>query len=467
MHLEPSRSVDADLHLVNRLTWGARPQDLERVRELGETGYVEWQLDHEAIDDPLVDRFLAEHPVLLEDVRGLRRALDEDYGAVNQQVVWGRLFRAAYSERQLFEKMVEFWTDHFNVPLPDRIPEKVVDDREVARSHALGRFRDLLLASARSPGMLIYLDNTFSNRDHPNENYAREVMELHTLGVDGGYTQQDVVEVARCFTGWTLQQEWRGDFVFDRNRHDDGEKVVLGHRIAAGRGIEDGLQVLDILATHPSTARFVSKKLCRRFVSDEPPEEVVAAVTATFLATDGDIRAMLRTLFASEGFRAARGTKFRRPMEAVVAMLRALTPGIAVNDAWAPTWTLERMGHLPYNWFPPNGYPDVADPWFNVNGLLQRWNAAMVLAYSSLGWTDGAVTLDLSAVVPEAPTIGGLTDALWLRLVGRPVDPGTRSTLLTALGDLRPSQRVTQEFRDERLPSLIGLILASPAFQLT
>jgi uncharacterized protein (DUF1800 family) len=459
--------VDADLHLVNRLTWGARPRDLERVRELGEDGYLEWQLDYAAIDDPLVDRFLAEHPVLLEDVRGIRRALDEDYGAVYQQVIWGRLYRAAYSERQLYEKMVEFWTDHFNVPLPDMVPEKVVDDREVARTHALGRFRDLLMASARSPGMLIYLDNTFSNRDHPNENYSREVMELHTLGVDGGYTQQDVVEVARCFTGWTLDQEWRGSFVFDRNRHDEGEKVVLGHRIAAGRGIEDGLQVIDILATHPSTARFISKKLCKRFVSDDPPADLVDAVATTFLATDGDIRAALRALFTSEGFRAARGTKFRRPLEAIVAMLRALTPGVQVHDMWAASWTLERMGHLPYNWFPPNGYPDSADPWLNVNGLLRRWDIAMVLAHTSQGWTDGAITLDLSAVIPDVPTIGELVETTWRRLIGQELDRGTRATILAALGDPRPTQRVTQEFREERLPSLVGLVLASPAFQLT
>lgn len=467
MHLEPSRLVDADLHLVNRLTWGARPRDLERVHELGEDGYLEWQLDYAAIDDPLVDRFLAEHPVLLEDVRGIRRALDEDYGAVYQQVIWGRLYRAAYSERQLYEKMVEFWTDHFNVPLPDMVPEKVVDDREVARTHALGRFRDLLMASARSPGMLIYLDNTFSNRDHPNENYSREVMELHTLGVDGGYTQQDVVEVARCFTGWTLDQEWRGSFVFDRNRHDEGEKVVLGHRIAAGRGIEDGLQVIDILATHPSTARFISKKLCKRFVSDDPPADLVDAVATTFLATDGDIRATLRALFTSEGFRAARGTKFRRPLEAIVAMLRALTPGVQVHDMWAASWTLERMGHLPYNWFPPNGYPDSADPWLNVNGLLRRWDIAMVLAHTSQGWTDGAITLDLSAVIPDVPTIGELVETTWRRLIGQELDRGTRATILAALGDPRPTQRVTQEFREERLPSLVGLVLASPAFQLT
>ncbi len=467
MRFAPTPSVGSDLHLVNRLTWGARPVDLQRVRQMGEDGYLDWQLSHEAIEDPLVDRYLADHPTLLADARGISAALDEDYGAVVQQFLWGRLYRAVYSERQLFEKMVEFWTDHFNVPAPDRIPERVIDDRNVARRHALGNFRDLLLASARSPAMLIYLDNTFSTKDGPNENYSREIMELHTLGVDGGYTQQDVKEVARCFTGWTLTQEWRGEFVFDRNRHDEGEKWVLGHRIAPERGIEDGLQVLDILATHPSTARFVSLKLCRRFVADEPPEGLVRDVAATFTATDGDIRAVLRTLFTSEEFRAARATKFRRPMEAVVAMLRALSPSVQINDRWSATWTLEQMGHLPFNWFPPNGYPDVADPWFNVNGLLRRWNAAMNLAYASRGWSGDGIRLNLDEVIPDRPTVGELVDAAWLRLVGYSLDSTTRTTLLRAIGGARPTEPVTHEFREDRLPALVGLILASPAFQLT
>jgi hypothetical protein len=196
--------TSAHVHLVNRLTYGARPVDLERVRTLGEAGYLEWQLAPESIPDADVDAFLGRHPVLLADVAGIRRALDDDYGDVVKQVLWAKLYRAVASERQLYEKMVEFWTDHFNVPGPDRVPEKLLDDREVARAHALGRFRDLLLASARSPAMLQYLNNASSHRDHPNQNYARELLELHTLGVDGGYTERDVAEVARCFTGWTL-----------------------------------------------------------------------------------------------------------------------------------------------------------------------------------------------------------------------------------------------------------------------
>jgi hypothetical protein len=458
-------AVSSEVHLLNRLTWGVRPADLERVRALGEAGYIDWQLAYEAIDDPQVDRFMARHPILSEGVAGIRRALEVDYGDVLRQVFWGRLYRAVASERQLYERMVEFWTDHFNVPLPDMVPEKIVDDRDVARTHALGRFRDLLLASARSPGMLLYLNNASSHRDHPNENYARELMELHTLGVDGGYTERDVVEVARCFTGWTLTEGWRGDMVFDRQMHDEGEKVVLGHRIAAGRGIEDGLQVLDILATHPSTANFVARKLCSRFVADDPPPELVADVAATFRASDGDLRATLRTLFTAEAFRSARGAKLRRPLEAVVAMLRALEPGVEVHDAWTVHWLLERLGHVPFHWFPPNGYPDRTEDWLNVNGLLHRWNAAMLLAHASQGWTEGAVTLDLDAVVPPAPTVGALVDATWARLVGDPIDGATRATLFEALARPDADGRATQAFRRDRLPGLVGLVLASPAFQ--
>jgi uncharacterized protein (DUF1800 family) len=460
-------AVGAEVHLVNRLTWGARPADLERVRALGRDGYVDWQLAHEAIDDPLVERFMEEHPVLLADTRAIQRALEDDYAEVVRQALWGRLYRAVMSERQLYERMVEFWTDHFNVPGPDRVAEKIVDDREVARAHALGRFRDLLLASARSPGMLLYLNNASSHRDHPNQNYARELLELHTLGVDGGYTERDVAEVARCFTGWTLEQGWRGDMVFDRAIHDEGEKVVLGHRIAAGRGIEDGLQVIDILATHPSTARFVAFKLCRRFVDDEPPAELVSDVAASFRASDGDLRRALRTLFTSDAFRSLRGTKLRRPLEVIVAMLRALSPSVQVRDYWTVNHVLELMGHVPYAWFPPDGYPDVAERWLNANGLLHRWNSAMALAHAHHGSTDAAVHVDLDAVVPPSETAGALVDAAWLRLIGDPIDPATRETLLASMGAARAGEPVTRAFREEHLATLVGLILASPAFQRT
>ncbi|MGL4608660.1 MAG: DUF1800 domain-containing protein [Trueperaceae bacterium] len=460
--------LSSQLHVLNRLTWGARPEDIVRIRDMGIEGYLEWQLDPDALDDPLVNGFLEENNVLLADEKEMRRAMDEDYDNLNRPALWSRLQRAIYSERQLFEKVVDFWTDHFNVPIPDLLVEKTLDDRDTIRPHALTTFRELLFASAKSPAMLIYLDNFNSHRDHPNENYARELMELHTLGVDGGYTEQDVREVARCFTGWTLRDNWDGRFFFDRHMHDEGEKIVLGVHIPAGRGIEDGLQVLDILATHPSTATFISKKLCRKFVSDGPEDSLVQAVAETFNDTGGDIKAMLRTIFYSEEFNSSKGQKFRRPMEAVVAMVRTLTPAVHIKDYWTLMYWLELMGQRPYHWYPPNGYPDVAGAWVNSNGLLHRWNSAMVLAHSSQGWTDGAITYDLNAVIPSATTVRELIAVTCQRLLGYELSPEDQNQLAYFVSDYGdPEQVIDDNLRNDRLPTLVGLILASPYFQWT
>jgi hypothetical protein len=456
------------LHILNRVTWGARPDDLAKIKELGVEGYLEYQLNPDGIDDPLVNQFLEQNSVLLADEKEMRRQAEEDYNNLNQPALWSRLQRAIYSEKQLYEKMVEFWTDHFNIPIPDILVEKAVDDREVVRKHAMTTFRDLLFESAKSPAMLIYLDNFNSAKEHPNENYARELMELHTLGVDGGYSEQDVKEVARCFTGWTLRDNWKGRFFFDKNMHDDGEKTVLGVRIPAGRGIEDGLQVLDILATHSSTATFISKKLCRRFVSDLPGDDLVQAVAQTFTDTGGDIKSVLRYILTSEAFMNSVGQKFRRPMEAVVAMVRSLTPAVQVNDYWALMYQLELLGHRPYHWYPPNGYPDVAGAWLNSNGLLHRWNIAMILAYTSQGWTDGAITLDLNAVIPPAGTVGELIKVTSQRLLGYEVSLEDQAELAYFVSDYGDAnQSVDDNLRNDRLPTLVGLLLASPYFQWT
>ena len=448
------------LHVVNRLTWGARPEDIQRIQEMGVEGYIEWQLNPDATDDPLVNGFLEQNNVLLAEEKDMRRIADENYDNLNRPVLWARLQRAIYSERQLYEKIVDF-----NIPIPDLLVEKTLDDRDVVRKHAMTTFRELLFESAKSPAMLIYLDNFNSAKEHPNENYARELMELHTLGVDGGYSEQDVREVARCFTGWTLRDNWKGRFFFDRNMHDDGEKTVLGVRIPAGRGIEDGLQVLDILATHPSTATFISKKLCRKFVSDQPGDALVQSIAQIFTDTGGDIKSVLRSIFYSEAFMNSKGQKFRRPMEAVVAMVRTLTPAVQVNDYWTLMYWLELMGHRPYHWYPPNGYPDVAGAWLNSNGLLHRWNAAMILAYTSQGWTEGAITLDINAVVPPASTVGELIKVTSQRLLGYEISQEDQAELAYFVSDYGDfNQAVDDNLRNDRLPTLVGLLLASPYF---
>jgi uncharacterized protein (DUF1800 family) len=314
--------------------------------------------------------------------------------------------------------------------------------------------------------MLIYLDNASSNKEHPNENYARELLELHTLGVDGGYTEQDVKEVARAFTGWTLRDNWEGRFFFDRTMHDDGEKTILGQYLPGGRGIEDGLQVLDLLATHPSTARFISYKLCRRFVSDTPPDNLVESVAQVFLETGGDIRSILRYIFTSNVFMKSAGQKFRRPFDMVSAVLRAFRPSVQVHDSWSVIYWLELMGNIPYHWFPPNGYPDATGAWLNANGLLHRWNAAMVFSYASQGWTDGQITLDLNAIIPPANTVLELVNLTSQRLLGYELNDEERDHLIYFVSDYGdPKQEIDDNLRNDRLPTLVALILSSPHFQ--
>ena len=455
-----------ELHFLKRMGWGVQPGDFELIRDMGIEAYLERQLNPES--DPVTETLLAEEPLLSMSETELRRVAQEDgYGYVFNIAMWARLNRAINSENSLYERMVEFWTDHFNVPIGDLIPEKMVEDREVIRKHALGSFRDLLFASAQSPAMLLYLNNASSHKDHPNENYARELLELHTLGVDGGYSEEDVTNVARAFTGWTLRDGWPGRFFFDSNRHDEAEKVVLGQAMASGRGIEDGLQVLDLLVTHPATANYISLKLCRHFVSDAPPTDLVESTAHVFLNTEGDIRSLLRHILLSDAFLNAEGEKLRRPMDFVVAAVRTLQPALKIEDPKVLLNRLEPMGHLPYMWHPPDGYPDVATAWLNTNGILHRWNFAMLLGRAARGNFERA-SLDLEQLIPvsEGETVGELIDKSTLRLLGGTIQPEDRESLVFFMSDFGDEhQLVDKPLRAERLPSLIGLLLASPYFQ--
>lgn len=464
-HAAPAASEgDQMLHVLKRLTWGVRPQDIEQIKSRGIEGYIDWQLNPEAIDDPAEPALIADYPELAMASNDLVTSTAADYEHAFRAAIWGRLYRAAYSERQLNERMVEFWNDHFNIPIPDLLVEKIIDDREVIRRHALGKFRDLLLASAQSRAMLIYLDNAYSEKEHPNENYAREVMELHTLGVDGGYTEQDVREVARTLTGWSVRDNWMG-FYFNPEAHDTGEKTILGQTFTAGRGIEDGLQLIDLLATHPSTASFISRKLVRRFVSDTPPASLVESAAAVFMQTDGDIRQVMRHILLSAEFMQSGGQKFRRPLDFVVGMLRAFHPAMTVYKPDWVAWSLEPMGQLPYHWFPPNGYPDAAPAWMSTSGLLARWNAAMWLSLASMGWYEG-VSLNYAALFPQVDTAGALVDLVTTRFVGGTIEPADREMLSSFLTDGGSSDTPLEAWmRDDRLPTLAGLVLCSPYFQ--
>jgi uncharacterized protein (DUF1800 family) len=340
----------------------------------------------------------------------LRRRIQKAAGpqaVITQDLTEAKLLRAIYSNRQLDEVLTDFWYNHFNVFLDKGADRYLVGayERDVIRPHVLSKFKDLLVATAQSPAMLFYLDNVQSvdpkaaaqqrfgrrrgaqanaqarRRTGLNENYARELMELHTLGVDGGYTQHDVTEVARCFTGWTIRGPRQGGgFVFQPQLHDNGEKQVLGVKIKSGGGIQDGLKVLDILAHHPSTARFISRKLAMRFVADNPPQSLVDKMARTFRERDGDLDAVMETMLGSPEFwsEGAYRTKLKSPLEMVASAVRAL--GADVDFSFALSVQLAQLGQPPYRKQEPTGYTNTGQEWVNSASLLARMNFAVALA---------------------------------------------------------------------------------------
>ena len=444
--------IDAAAHGLNRLTFGPCPGDYARVSAIGVERFIEEQLAPESIEDGLCDRAIARFSEAWWEPVG--EHYEEDDEALPPVLRRVTLLRAVYSQRQLFEVMCEFWSDHFNIDpgKGDCRYTKLADDAEVIRQHALGTFPDLLRASALSPAMLWYLDGRANVKrtpnEKPNENYARELMELHTLGVHGGYTQQDVMEVARCLTGWTVLAKKkdgfsgrllsafkdRGKTTFRPEAHDDGSKRVLGQEIPAGLGAGDLDRVISIVGSHPSTARYIATKLCTRFIADEPPPVAVNTVADAFSKSGGDIKTTLRALFGSEEFRAARGVKFKRPFHFVVSALRATN---ATTDGGRPLMSfLEKMGQAPFRWPTPDGYPMKASHWHAT--LLWRWKFALALANQRIGGTK-------------------IERHELQRAIGS--DYGFMATLL--------NRQATAEESDAYFRSGDGLalILASPAFQ--
>lgn len=466
-----AEELDAVSHAINRLTFGARPGDYARVAAMGVGAFIEEQLAPQRIDDGLCERVIRHEFASLADPEStlfprkgdasdpLQQIFPamKDKGArvgdlyefkdkvLLEELTRATLLRAVLSERQLFEVMVQFWSDHFNID-PSKAEAKwlkTADDRDVIRAHALGNFRELLRASAVSPAMLWYLDGRVNRKsrpdEKPNENYARELLELHTLGVHGGYTQQDVMEVARCLTGWTVRDRkkfFKGRVEFQARQHDDGAKRVLGVEIPAGLGARDLDRVLEILVKHEKTARYLAWKLCRRFISDDPPEAAVTATAAAFAASGGDIPATLRALFATEEFRspATRGGKFKRPFHFVVSALRATN---AETDGSKPLVDfLLRLGHAPFRYTTPDGYPETATHWQNT--LLWRWNFATALGDNRIKGTR----VELDTLVKK---VGG-DEAMMATLLGR-----------------RPKAEERAAYRESGAG--VALMVASPAFQ--
>lgn len=395
-----------------------------------------------------------------------------------------RVFRAVYSNRQLEEVLVDFWLNHFNVDstknvgMTPNLGHLLIGsfERDAIRPHVLGHFKDMLLATARHPAMLYYLDNWESvapnsfevgpyaprrgtvngvpNSVIPNglqrlahglnENYGREIMELHTLGVKGGYTQADVIAVARCFTGWTVRSPENPEFVFAPFMHDYGEKTVLGHKIPAGGGEQDGLKVIDILAHHPSTAKFISMELARHFVGYNPPRALVDRMALTFMKTDGDLRAVMATMLKSREFlsEGAWEARIKSPLDMAAGTIRAL--GGEVTDAWTLVQKVSDMGEALYGKVEPTGYPDAPETWLSATGIMARMNFAAAIA---LGQVPG-VTVDTSRWKDMDNA------AIARALLGREASKQTLDAIGTGLQGKDPSPAV-----------IASLVLGSPEFE--
>ena len=521
--LDARQDDEAIRHVLGRLGFGARAGDIERVRAMGLDKYIEAQLNPAAIADSAIEQKLAQFQTLklssgeiasrfytAPQIRQHKpRQPNRAHGQPPQmpppptepgqmplpnvaemqmrqqanlpliELSQQKLLRAAYSERQLEEALVDFWFNHFNVFAGKGQFARFYlteYEREAIRPHVLGRFRDMLGATAKSPAMLWYLDNWMSaapnsdpmparrravrraaaGNNRPvmrpgqpggmpakpprpprglNENYGRELLELHTLGVDGGYTQKDVIEVARAFTGWTIDapRSGGGTFVFNERIHDNGEKVVLGHRLPANGGMGDGERVLDIVATHPSTAKHIARKLVTRFVSDTPPDALVDRAAKEFLASGGDLRKVTRVIVTSPEFMSAgaRRAKVKTPFEFVVSAIRAT--GADIRNAAPLVQQLRTLGMPLYGAQPPTGYDDTAVSWVNSCALINRMNFAVALVSNRLPGTRVAINgVDSDAIVSH--------DTL---------SEATRATVAKA----------------EDKPRQLALLLGSPEFQ--
>jgi uncharacterized protein (DUF1800 family) len=518
---------EAVLHALNRLGFGPRPGQVEQIEKTGLENWIQAQLHPENIGDPVVDARLAQFPALGLSAAGLldryppddlaakrlgmkaedyKKRLQEqgkqpgganslpfkDPNEIVNELMEAKMVRAVYSERQLAEQLSDFWFNHFNIFVykdTDRwylIPY----ERDAIRPHVLGKFRDLLEATAKSPAMLYYLDNSSSAdphafdrlKQHPvrarpgeklpplggkrglNENYGRELMELHTLGVDGGYKQEDVIEVARAFTGWTIESPRENPaFYFDQRIHDPDPKRALGKKIKGG-GIKDGEQVLDLLVKNEHTARHISLQLAEHFVADDPPPALVARMAKTFEKSKGDIRAVMTTMIYSPEFwsRAAFRAKVKTPYELVASTARAL--GADVDQPMQLAQWVSRIGEPLYQCLTPNGYSDKAAAWVSTGALLNRVNFAVALTGNKVRGAQVDINSLVGADVAVNPKLA--LDRIEGEFLAGQVSDSTRATLEKEMAEPRIlGAKLDDPVTQVNVSLITGLVLGSPDFQ--
>lgn len=452
-------------HLVRRATFGPTPGMGTSIATIGFDNWIDEQLAPDLLDDNKTEKLLAKFPSIGMEPLELRDAYADDRTPIIADLSSARLIRAIYSERQLYEVMVGFWTDHFNIDMSISpiMYLKGVDEREVIRPNALGRFSDMLLASASSPAMLVYLNNASSRADGtnvPNENYARELLELHTVGVDGGYDEEDVAEVAQVLSGWTVDSD-TALMRFEPAWHSmDGVEAVLGWRPNQSSGQAAGESLINYLAHHSQTASFLARKLCRRLVSDDPPQTLVDRVAAEYLAQDTEIAPVIRLILTSDEFAEASMEKTRRPFELLAAQARAI--GLDVSKTEPDELRivgelLRQMGEPLYLWPSPDGPPDVATPWINAGTMLQRWNLTLSLTAGDLR----TATVDIEQHRPDNAADAETFVTHVAASLGVELDDVTRQAGSALLESSTDAANPTPD----ELADLAAVLLVSPAAQ--
>lgn len=462
--------ANVNLHLLRRATFGPTPTVLSAITTQGRNAWLERQLAPETIDDSTCDQLVKDRfPRVNWTIPQARDGLEPFSWDLMYDLTAATIARATWSKRQLFEVMVEFWSNHLNVTNPsDLVWDNRHDyDRQVIRKHALGRFEDMLIASATHPSMMLYLNNAESTKDNPNENYGRELLELHTVSVDGGYNEADMRNSTLAMTGFGVNWN-QGTFRYSSREHYRGPVTIMGFSDPNpdADGYSVGIRYLKYLANHPSTAHHIAYKLCQRFVSDAPDPVLVDQLANTYLSGETAIAPMLRQLFLSDQFSASVGQKVRRPFEDLLATLRILGYGAdrkGRQGMQSLVWIADSIGQQPLAWSPPDGYPDVAADWQSAGGTLGRWNTHLSLA--AHWWPKELTQPDLRTLLPTRlpKTHGAMVDVLAERLVFRTLAPTHKQAVLDFLGRAAsdPLSSDSEAVR-WRLPYVVALMLDSP-----